>query len=117
MNFKQNPAQASANQAPTATDLIAEMASLPGWQATPAALDKQWRVPDFGQAMQLANALAALAERIHHHPELRIGWGRVGVRWTTHDAGGVTARDVQAARETDRIAAQLGAVAVPAAAP
>ena len=93
------------------------MATLPGWLATLEALDKAWRVADFDQAMRLANALAALAERLNHHPDLRIGWGRVGVRWTTHDAGGVTALDVQAARETDRIAAELGAVALPAPAP
>ena len=64
--------------------------------------------------MALANAVAELAERLNHHPDLQVGWGQVGVRWTTHDAGGVTALDLQAARQTDALAAQLGAQAMPA---
>ena len=96
--------------------MIVHEAARAGWQASPEALAKAWRVADFGQAMRLANALAALAERLNHHPELRIGWGRVEVRWTSHDTGGVTARDAEAAQASDRLAAELGArPAAPAA--
>jgi len=69
------------------------------------ALEKHWRLPDFAQAMALARAVAALAERLDHHPDLHVGWGHLAVVWTTHDAGGVTALDVRAARATDDLAA------------
>lgn len=69
------------------------------------ALERRWRLPDFAQAMALAQAVGELAERLNHHPDLSIGWGRLTVVWTTHDAGGITPLDAQAARATDALAA------------
>lgn len=74
------------------------------------AIEKHWRLPGFRQPMALAQAVADLAERLNHHPELLIGHGVCTVRWTTHDAGGVTALDLDAARRTDALAAHLGAL-------
>ena len=59
--------------------------------------------------MALAQAVADLAEQLNHHPDLLVSHGRCSVRWTTHDAGGVTALDVRAARATDELAAAAGA--------
>jgi 4a-hydroxytetrahydrobiopterin dehydratase len=70
------------------------------------ALQRRWRLPDFAQAMALAQAVAALADDLNHHPELHVAWGRLTVAWTTHDAGGVTPLDEQAARATDALAAR-----------
>lgn len=78
------------------------------------ALQRCWRLPDFAAALALANAIGALAERLNHHPELLVGWGCLTVRWTTHDAGGITALDAQAARETDAIATATALGAPPA---
>ena len=75
------------------------------------ALQRRWRLPDFAQAMALAQAVAALADDLNHHPELHVAWGRLTVAWTTHDAGGVTALDLDAARHTDALAERLGATA------
>ena len=46
-------------------------------------------------------SVAALAESINHHPTLTVGWGVCAVRWSTHDTGGLTPRDFDAARQTD----------------
>ena len=90
----------------------------PGWQRTRhagvEALARSWRFADFAQAMAFANAVAELAERLNHHPELQLGWGRCRVFWTSHDAGGVTARDIEAARQVDALAAALPATPDPA---
>ncbi|MBK6867202.1 MAG: 4a-hydroxytetrahydrobiopterin dehydratase [Burkholderiales bacterium] len=87
----------------------------PGWRPTchegADALEKRWRFADFRQTMVFVNAVAELAERLDHHPELQLGYGHCRVLWTTHDAGGVTARDREAARQLDALAATLpGAV-------
>ena len=77
----------------------------PGWRSTlegsAAAIEKTWRFTDFAAAMAFAGHVAALADRLNHHPTLTVGWGVCGVRWTTHDSGGLTARDFDAARQTD----------------
>jgi len=41
------------------------------------------------------------AQKQDHHPDMEIGWGRARVLWTTHDAGGVTQHDLDAATATD----------------
>nr|WP_284144060.1 4a-hydroxytetrahydrobiopterin dehydratase [Ottowia testudinis] len=113
MDLKPNRPLAPTNQALEATELEASLRNLSGWRATTAdtapAIEKGWRLPGLRQAMALAQAVAALAESLNHHPDLFVGHGRCRVRWTTHDAGGVTALDLDAARQTDALAARLGA--------
>ena len=86
-------------------DLQAFLAHQPGWQSTAEGaapgIQKTWRFVDFRAAMAFADQVAALAERLNHHPTVTVGWGRCTVRWSTHDAGGLTARDFDAARQTD----------------
>ena len=99
--------------APEAPESGANDTPPPGWaqvvRGGVPALERHWRLPDFAQAMALAQAVAELAERLNHHPDLHVGWGRLAVVWTTHDAGGVTALDLHAARATDELAAAAGA--------
>jgi 4a-hydroxytetrahydrobiopterin dehydratase len=90
----------------------------PGWERTrhgdADALEKRWRFTDFRQTMVFVNAVAELAEHLNHHPELLVGYGHCRVLWTTHDAGGVTARDLEAARQLDALAAALPGTPDPA---
>lgn len=108
-DFKPNQPPDRSRQALAATDIEAFLTQHPGWSVAtggdPAALEKTWRFADFAQAMAFGQRAAALAERLNHHPDLLIGWGRCTVRWTTHDTGGVSARDLDAARQTDALAA------------
>jgi 4a-hydroxytetrahydrobiopterin dehydratase len=95
-------------------DLSLALAGLgPGWRHERGALRRGWRFADFAGALAFVNALGALAEEANHHPDLELGWGRVAVAWTTHDAGGVTRRDVELASACDALAARLGIVAAP----
>ena len=105
MNSQPNSPPAHAASAVAAIDLEAFLTHQPGWQSTAEgaapAIEKTWRFADFRAAMAFADQVAALAERLNHHPTLTVGWGRCTVRWSTHDAGGLTARDFDAARQTD----------------
>lgn len=77
---------------------------LPGWQCSDDKLCRDFRTADFRTALLLANAIGHLAELAWHHPDLELAWGRVTVRLTSHDAGGITDRDFELAAEIERLA-------------
>ena len=86
---------------PTIVD--AWVAAHPGWErAGDGALAKRYAFPDFGAALAFAVRIGCYAERRDHHPEVEIGWGRARILWSTHDAGGVSQLDLDAAEATDQ---------------
>ena len=74
-----------------------------GWQRIDGALEKTWSFPDFHHTMAFVNALAWVAHREDHHPDLSVHYGRCVVRYSTHDAGGITARDFACAAMIDAL--------------
>ncbi|MBX3462323.1 MAG: 4a-hydroxytetrahydrobiopterin dehydratase [Planctomycetes bacterium] len=78
---------------------------LPGWTRRGDAIAATYTFRDFAQAFAFMTAVAAAAERQHHHPDWRNCWSRVDITLSTHDAGGVTARDVALARTIAELAA------------
>ena len=77
----------------------------PGWTlADGKALERTYRFKDFDEAIAFLARVAALAEAVDHHPEFTSVWNRVDFRLTTHDAGGVTQRDVDLAQAIDALA-------------
>jgi 4a-hydroxytetrahydrobiopterin dehydratase len=84
------------------------LADLPGWapgEGEPREIVKEFRFRDYPDTIAFVVLLAFAAERANHHPDLGVHWGRVVVRWSSHDAGGVTNRDLEAAATTDELAA------------
>lgn len=97
--------------------LAAELAALPRWTFDPARgglITREFRFDGFAQAFAFMTQTALHAERADHHPEWSNVYDRVQVVLTTHDAGGVTAKDVALARRMDRIAAAFEALTAPA---
>ena len=70
------------------------LAGLPGWRRQGVWLCVGYRFPGFRAAVAFTQQLAELAEAQQHHPEWTVTYRFVDVRMTTHDAGGLTARDV-----------------------
>ncbi len=68
------------------------------------ALERTYRFKDFAEAFAFLTRVAAYAEAVDHHPEFTSVWNRVDFRLTSHDAGGVTERDVALARAIDELA-------------
>lgn len=66
-------------------------------------MTRQYEFKDFLSAMQFVNDVAALAEKHNHHPDIDIRWNKVTLTLTTHDAGGVTEKDISLAKEIDKI--------------
>ncbi len=79
--------------------------SLPLWRLLPErdALARDFRFPDFSAAWGFMARVALLAETQDHHPEWSNVYGRVGIVLTTHDAGGLSDRDVRLALAIDRL--------------
>jgi 4a-hydroxytetrahydrobiopterin dehydratase len=67
------------------------------WRLENGALTRDYTFPDFAAAFAFVTRLALLAERTDHHPDIDIRYNKVRVALLSHDAGGVTERDVKAA--------------------
>jgi 4a-hydroxytetrahydrobiopterin dehydratase len=89
----------------TPSDLSAVTPALDGWSQSAASIEKMFAFADFHATIGFVNALAWIANREDHHPELRVSYNRCVVVWSTHDAGGVTRNDVICAAKTDRLVA------------
>ncbi|TFD63455.1 VOC family protein [Cryobacterium ruanii] len=76
-------------------------------------LHATFRTKDFASALELVNRIGEVAEKLNHHPDVRLGYGTVSLVVTSHDAGGVTARDLDLAARVQQIADTLGATAGP----
>lgn len=83
---------------------------LDGWALDSArdALRKTFRFADFSAAFAFMTRVAIAAEKADHHPEWFNVYNRVDVVLTTHDAAGLSVRDVALAAEMDRLAALTG---------
>jgi 4a-hydroxytetrahydrobiopterin dehydratase len=66
-------------------------------------LTRTFQFDDFSQAMAFATLVGGAADAADHHPEITVSWGRVRVDWWSHDAAGVTSRDVSLAETTSRL--------------
>ena len=83
------------------------LAALPFWslRADGLAITRTFRFADFSQAFAFMTRVALAAEKADHHPEWCNVWNRVDVTLTTHDAGGLSPRDVALAKVMDALAA------------
>lgn len=63
---------------------------------------------DFRSAVHFLDAVAVVADELNHHPDVRLGWGRVEFSLSSHDVDGVTRRDVELALRIRAIADELG---------
>jgi 4a-hydroxytetrahydrobiopterin dehydratase len=89
----------------------AALAALKGWQLAPGereAIFKSFRFDDFKTAFGFMSASALKAEQMDHHPEWFNVYNRVDVTLTTHDADGLTSKDIELAGYLDALAKKLG---------
>ena len=75
-----------------------------GWTREGDALARSFKFKDFSEAFAFLTRVALHAEKVDHHPEFTSVWNRVDFRLTSHDAGGVTERDIKLAEAINRLA-------------
>jgi 4a-hydroxytetrahydrobiopterin dehydratase len=86
-----------------ADELAAHAAALPGWTSAGGALAKTFAFANYHETLAFVNALAWIAHREDHHPDLAVHYADCVVTFATHDAGGVTLNDVICAAKTERL--------------
>jgi 4a-hydroxytetrahydrobiopterin dehydratase len=81
-------------------------ADLPQWRYQPergGCLTRDWVFVDFSEAFGFMTRVALLAEQHNHHPEWSNVYNRVSITLTTHDAGGLSVRDIDLAQRIDHL--------------
>ena len=77
----------------TEAEIQEHLARVPGWERRGPEIRRAWAFEDFAGSMAFVNRVAALAEAADHHPDIDIRYSKVTLVLSTHDAGGLTARD------------------------
>jgi 4a-hydroxytetrahydrobiopterin dehydratase len=86
----------------SADEVAALQERLPNWRIVESReLSKTFLFPDFRDALAFVNRAGAIAETEGHHPDLALAWGRVDVKISSHDAGGLTENDFILASKID----------------
>lgn len=80
------------------------LAGLPGWERDGDAIIRTFEFDGFREAIDFITRIAPEAEEMNHHPEIRNVYATVDIRLTSHDAGGITQRDLDLARRIDEVA-------------
>lgn len=74
-----------------------------GWEVVGGRLHRELEFADFGEAWAFMARVALVAEKLDHHPDWSNSWNRVVLDLVSHDAGGLTERDVRFAEAVNRI--------------
>ena len=89
-------------QALTPAEIKETLQTIPGWTLQDGKLIRDWTFKDFVQAMEFINKIATLAEGAGHHPDIDIRYNNVRLSLVSHDAGGITQRDANMARQINQ---------------
>jgi 4a-hydroxytetrahydrobiopterin dehydratase len=84
-------------------EIAEQLRALPAWERRGDALCRTVACRSFAAAIALVVQVGFLAEAASHHPDIDIRWRRVTLALTTHDAGGLTARDFELAQRIDAL--------------
>lgn len=87
----------------TDSELHSALQSLQGWSLVEGKLHREYKFADFIHAFGFMATAAIAIEKMNHHPEWSNVWNKVVVDLTTHDAGGINAKDVELARLLDSL--------------
>jgi 4a-hydroxytetrahydrobiopterin dehydratase len=74
-----------------------------GWAHEGSMLLKTFTFDDYAAGVGFVVRVGFAAEKRDHHPDLHVGYGKVKVAWSTHDAGGITGLDTEMAELSDRL--------------
>lgn len=74
---------------------------LDGWSLSDDTISKRYEFAGFLDSIAFVTRVAVLAEMADHHPDIDIRWNKVDLALTTHDAGGLTTKDIELARAID----------------
>lgn len=104
MNLLDMHCEPQHGQHPLSEQTVSELLGhLPGWQLEGIELVKTFRFADYYKTMAFVSALAWIAHAEDHHPDMSVHYNRAVVRFSTHDAGGITLNDFICAAKTEAL--------------
>jgi 4a-hydroxytetrahydrobiopterin dehydratase len=91
----------------TPTEVVMRLTASPGWKLSGdganAAIEKTYSFANYHETMAFVNAVAFVAHREDHHPDLSVHYNRCVVRFNTHDVGGISESDFECAARVDAL--------------
>lgn len=84
-------------------EIAEELKKLRGWRVRGGFITKTFDFEQFMGGIQFVNMVAGIAEKLEHHPDIKVRYTRVTLSVQTHSAGGVTKWDVQLAKAVDKL--------------
>ena len=90
----------------TDSQIEEQLRELSEWSANNGAIQRTYQFRDFPQAIAFVNSVAEAAEAAQHHPDILIRFNKVTLTLSTHDAGGITAKDFDLAATADALRAR-----------
>ena len=78
-------------------DIASHLATLDGWTQKGDTITREYKFSSYLAGIDFVVAIAKAAEAMNHHPDLSVGWRKVGVVLSTHSAGGITTLDFELA--------------------
>ena len=79
-----------------------KISTLEGWKRKGDFITKKFEFEKFMDGIQFVNDIAAIAEKLDHHPDIRIRWTTIRLEIQTHDEGGITLLDIKLATEIEK---------------
>lgn len=87
----------------SAEELTEKLSEVNSWERRGEKIYKRFNFENFAEALDFINKVGAIAEAHDHHPDITFGWGYAEFEITTHDAGGLTQKDFDLAKEIEGI--------------
>lgn len=104
---------AEKRRALSATEIVGGLSRIDGWKLTgdgaDLAIEKTFTFANYFETIAFVNALAFVAHRQDHHPDLSVHYGRCVVRFNTHDVGGISQTDLDCAAQANALLASAPA--------
>jgi 4a-hydroxytetrahydrobiopterin dehydratase len=86
-------------------DVTKKLQSLPGWESLAGKeIAKTYSFKNYYETMAFVNAIAYLAHKADHHPDLEVGYNKCRVRYSTHSVGGLSENDFASAAKVEALA-------------
>jgi 4a-hydroxytetrahydrobiopterin dehydratase len=105
--LKRKEWSAVIRRALSAPEIVAELVDIPGWvldgDGANVAIQKTFHFANYLETMSFVNAVAFIAERHDHHPDMSVHYSRCVVRFNTHDVKGISITDIECAMEVDAL--------------
>jgi 4a-hydroxytetrahydrobiopterin dehydratase len=102
------PPNPTTRRALSATEIVTQLSQLNGekangWKLIDGALEKKFTFKNFYHSIEFVNALAFIANREDHHPDLAVNYSTCTVRFNTHDVDGISVSDFLCASKVDAL--------------